>query len=370
VKSISTSLRTHLRGEVTTLATCWELTRRDGFKLFFTDHDVDLVIDGDTYIASTGYKRTAIQNDATLAVDNLDVEGIFDSSAITEQDLRAGVYDYAEVRIFLVNWADLSQGILRLRRGWLGEVLLTPDGIFKAELRGLTQLLSQNIGNFYTPECRVDLGDLRCKVPIQPPLIERSTNYPAGQFVRVFTDTGADGQAQFENRIYECTTAGTTAGSAPTFNTTVGATTTDGSAVFTAREAWMRHGVVDTVASRQQFTLTSGFSEPRAVDGWFVGGALVFESGDNAGKSIEIRGWVLSTRQVTLFLPPGYPVQAGVRVRLYPGCDKQPTTCAQKFAIPGSVLFPVGRGNIWNYQGEPHIPGTDSITSYPDAASG
>lgn len=37
--------------------------------------------------------------------------------------------------------------------------------------------------------------------------------------------------------VYQCTTAGTSAGSAPTFNTTLGATTTDGTAVWTSRGA-------------------------------------------------------------------------------------------------------------------------------------
>ncbi|MEI4264074.1 hypothetical protein [Roseovarius sp. D0-M9] len=31
------------------------------------------------------YSRTAIANDASLSVDNLDVEGVFDSAAITEE---------------------------------------------------------------------------------------------------------------------------------------------------------------------------------------------------------------------------------------------------------------------------------------------
>lgn len=227
MKSISSQLADHLAEEVTTLASCWHITRRDGEEFFFTDHDADLEIDGDTYLASTGYSRTAIENDATLGVDNLDVKGFLDSETITVEDLRAGKFDYAQVRIFLVNWEDLSQGILKLRRGWLGEVLTTDTGLFNSELRGLAQTLSQNIGQVYSPECRADLGDDQCKVPIQPDIIQRSTAYALGDFVRVATDTGAQEQAQYENRIYEVTTAGSTGPVAPTFNETVDATTTE-----------------------------------------------------------------------------------------------------------------------------------------------
>ncbi|HVL73096.1 MAG TPA: DUF2163 domain-containing protein [Beijerinckiaceae bacterium] len=166
MKSVSAALAQHLAGPVTTLATCWRITRRDGRSFFFTDHDRDLLFEGDLYLASAGYSRTAISNDASLSVDNLDVEGVFDSAAITEEELRAGLFDHAEVRIFLVNWAAPSQGALRMRRGWFGEVVLNEQGTFRTELRGMTQALQQQIGELYSPECRADLGDHRCKVPL------------------------------------------------------------------------------------------------------------------------------------------------------------------------------------------------------------
>lgn len=227
MKSVSGALATHLGQETTTLASCWHITRRDGIEFFFTDHDTELEIDGDTYIASLGYTRTAVDNDSSMAVDNLDVMGFIDNSLITLGDLRAGLFDYAEIRIFMVNWADLSQGILKLRRGRIGEVIAGENGVFKTELRGMTQALSQQVGQVYSAECRVDLGDSKCRVAIQPDLAVRDTAYSVGDFVRVITDGAANGQARFENRIYECTTAGKTYITAPTFDTAVGNTTTE-----------------------------------------------------------------------------------------------------------------------------------------------
>lgn len=162
MKSATAGMTTHLQQEVTTLATCWHLTRQDGTEFFFTDHDDDIVYDGDTYVSAYGYNRTAIANDSSLAVDNLDLVGIMDSDEISETELRAGLFDYAEIEIFLINWADTSDGIIKMRKGFLGEVTVTHTGIFKAELRGLTQLLSQRIVELYTGQCRADLGDDRC----------------------------------------------------------------------------------------------------------------------------------------------------------------------------------------------------------------
>ena len=93
---------------------------------------------------------------------------------MSEADLRKGLFDHAEVRIFLVNHQDLSQGILRMRKGRLGEVTLTPNGRFQAELRGLMQVFSRRVGELYSPECRADLGDSRCRVPIFPAEVQRN----------------------------------------------------------------------------------------------------------------------------------------------------------------------------------------------------
>src|SRR5947207_2810885 len=117
MKTLSTALKNHLATEVTTLANCWQLVRRDGQSFFFTDHDQDLVISGNTYLSAIGYQQTAIAASSGLAVDNLEVTGILDSETLIADDLRAGMFDFADIFLFTVNWASLGQGIMRLRRG-------------------------------------------------------------------------------------------------------------------------------------------------------------------------------------------------------------------------------------------------------------
>lgn len=163
MKTAGSPLATHIAGETTTLATCWKVTRRDGSIFGFTDFDKDLMVDGLLYQARSGYTRSAIHTIANLAVDNLDIESAIDSETLSAADLRAGVWDGATVEIFLVNWANLANGKIILKRGTIGEVELK-DTVFRAELRGLSQALSQQIVELYTPDCRADLGDTRCKV--------------------------------------------------------------------------------------------------------------------------------------------------------------------------------------------------------------
>jgi uncharacterized phage protein (TIGR02218 family) len=169
MKTVSPELAAHLEGDVLTLATCWRLARRDGVVFRATDHDGDLEVEGETYRARAGYSRTAVASEAGLAVGNVDLEGVLDDAGLDADALRAGLYDGAEVRIFVVNWQDPSQGTLRLRRGWLGEVMLSSEGQWRTELRGMSQVLAQRLIEPYTPDCRADLGDARCGVEIGDP---------------------------------------------------------------------------------------------------------------------------------------------------------------------------------------------------------
>jgi uncharacterized phage protein (TIGR02218 family) len=163
MRRLSPEFEQHLLSEVTTLATCWRITRQDGIELGFTDHDEALNIDGLEYDSIAGFTPTTIESKSDMSVDNMEIEGFSFPSKITETDLLAGIYDYAEVEIFLVNYEDLSQGKITLKRGKLGEVTLSKQ-MFRAEVRGLTQHLSQTIGAVYSPTCQAILGDGACKV--------------------------------------------------------------------------------------------------------------------------------------------------------------------------------------------------------------
>ncbi len=165
MKPISTPFAAHIAGEVTTLAMCWKVARRDAMVQGFTDHDRDIVFDSVSYVASSGFAPSAVVGRSDFSVDNLEVEGVLAAESITEADIMAGVYDYAEIAVFLLNYNDITQGPLMLRRGWMGEVSLKA-GQFVAEMRGLSQALAQNIGQLYSPACRATLGDARCRVDL------------------------------------------------------------------------------------------------------------------------------------------------------------------------------------------------------------
>lgn len=164
-KTASVALKAHMAQEVTTLATCWKVTRKDTTVFGFTTASNDLVFNGLTYSAASGHTASNIQTSGGLNVDNLEVSSILNSASITEADINAGLWDYAQVEIFLVNYMDLTMGNMILRKGRLG-VLKTGRSMFTAELRGMTQALQQNIGHVIAPSCNAKLGDGRCKLSL------------------------------------------------------------------------------------------------------------------------------------------------------------------------------------------------------------
>jgi uncharacterized phage protein (TIGR02218 family) len=103
MKTVSNTFSTHLDGEVTTLCTCWRIERLDGNVYGFTSHDRDLTIGGIVYDSAYGYSKTAIQSGSDMSVDNLDITGVLDSDQIDIEDLRNGLFDMANVFIFLIN---------------------------------------------------------------------------------------------------------------------------------------------------------------------------------------------------------------------------------------------------------------------------
>jgi len=167
MRIIGAGLQTHLEQEETTLAMCWKVKRTDGVLKGFTNHDVDIEYDlgdGDgsiTYEASSGGTFSSVKASADLSVDNLDIEMILESSYLTDSDLRCGLYDNAEIWIFLINYENTALGVVKLSYGHLGDVDIFNEQA-RAEMRSLTQLLQQEVGRVYGIDCDAEFCDARC----------------------------------------------------------------------------------------------------------------------------------------------------------------------------------------------------------------
>jgi uncharacterized phage protein (TIGR02218 family) len=147
-----------------TAALCWRVERRDGVAVGLTAHDRDLPIDGLLYRASPGMLPSAIERAVGLEADTMEVAGALTAAAITEADLLAGRWDGARVVVFAADWTDPARRV-PLGEGTIGAVSLD-GGRFTAELHGAAAALDRSAAEETAPECRAELGDARCRVPM------------------------------------------------------------------------------------------------------------------------------------------------------------------------------------------------------------
>jgi uncharacterized phage protein (TIGR02218 family) len=197
MKSTDSRLVAYMAAEVTHLATCWKVTRKDGAIYGFTSHTEDLTIGGIAYSSSLGQSPTNIITSDRLDVDNLEITAFLDASTITEADVVAGLWDYAAVEVFRVDYSPwgLTYGVDKLRKGWTGEVK-TGRVSLKSELRGSTQPLQQEVGRIYVAACDADLGDARCGITLATYTVTGTVTTAASN--RVFTDsTRAEASGHF-----------------------------------------------------------------------------------------------------------------------------------------------------------------------------
>lgn len=166
MKTVPATLQASLDSGVTTLARCWTLTRRDGAVLGFTDHDAPLDLDGIRHEPRSGLTASALETAAGLAPDNTQVLGALTSKRIADADIERGLYDGAEVDLYLVDWQRPQDRVL-LFRGSLGETSRGPLA-FSAELRGMAAALDQPTGRAFLRQCDAELGDARCGLQIAP----------------------------------------------------------------------------------------------------------------------------------------------------------------------------------------------------------
>lgn len=151
----------------TTTARAWAISRGDGLVLGFTDHDAALEFDGIRFRPDCGLSARAVVQGTGLSIDNTEAAGALSDEAITEADIAAGRWDGADLRLWEINWADLSARRL-IFRGTLGEVTRA-DGAFRAELRGLAEALATPMGRVFHPRCSARLGDGACRVDLSAP---------------------------------------------------------------------------------------------------------------------------------------------------------------------------------------------------------
>ena len=248
-----------------------------------------------------------------------------------------GVFNGAIVQVQTLFWPidgmpsdGVSMGTMKLTTGQIGNITKTGRSKVQFEVFDMLYVLNRPVPpHNIQSQCRHVLFDTGCTVlqsswqsnavaidstsstlylDVTLPAHQLSHTYAAGDLIAV------------SNTPYMCTTAGTSGGSTPTFNSTRSATTNDGSATWTSMN--------------DAYTL----------------GYVQFATGQNKGFKGAVKLHTLNgtAQQFQLVKPMPFAVTTGDTISLVPGCDKTTTTCSGAF------------NNLLHFGGQPFVPNPES----------
>ena len=166
MRAVPTDLAARIESGAASLCHAWILTRADGVVLGFTDHDVDLVLEGVTCKAATGWTGGAAETAAGFSPGLATAVGGFDDAGLAEADLATGLYDGARVEHRVVDWSSPTLFV----RLWTATVAAAKaeGGAFTLELEGPLAALDRVAGRTFARSCDAAFGDARCGVSAAP----------------------------------------------------------------------------------------------------------------------------------------------------------------------------------------------------------
>ena len=273
---IPPDLKAHLQEPELTICHLMKvMPRQPGFTPYgVTDLDANVKYDdGDgevTYFAAVGMDMSEATSTSDLSADDAEVRSLMPvyDVPVSEEDIAAGYYDYADFVVYLINYEKPEDGHVTVLAGTFGKVKLRDDGTsIVQELRGLSAQLKQEICTKYTKTCRAVDGTM----PV-------GSSLPGEQVKRDWC--GVD----FTPYIKTATVAGV--------------------------------GLENTLT----FRVSPGDVDGDWAENFFAPGRVKFTSGRNAGRTLEILsntadGWV------TLRHETGFPIAPGDELEYRRGCS-------------------------------------------------
>lgn len=162
MKTVPSALAARIESGAATLAHVWLLTRRDGVRLGFTDHDRDLTCDDVACRASSGWSAGAADAGLGFSPGAASASGGLDADSLAEPDIAAGLYDGCLIECRRVDWSQ-PELFVSLWRGTITR-LKREDEAFVAEIEGPLAALDRVAGRTFGRLCDANLGDDRCGV--------------------------------------------------------------------------------------------------------------------------------------------------------------------------------------------------------------
>jgi len=272
-------------------------------------------------------------------------------TSITREDIRLGYYDFARIYVFITDSENPIEDEEKQLTGFWSETELK-DGVYIAEVKSLADALNTTHGRFYHAKCDTVFTGPRCGV--RKSSVSWLSDMHAQAGVEDDARLGTVVKPTSQNGFwYKATSTGFVGATEPTWPTTLGNTVVDNEVTWETVYATTINESVSSVTNSKTLVLNSSTTLSNLPNAHFENGTLEFSSGDLTGLKFTIKTYDSTTRTITLKEKMISLPSASDNVVLTVGCKK-------RFDLDCDLKF----GNKKNYQGFPHMPGTQVITRF------
>lgn len=148
MRSISSNFSSEItKGRISNLIL---ITTKENVKFGFTDCEVALIVDGQSYEPAPGLQRLRLTLAANAEVSNQEFGSAW--LDVPEADIKGGKFDNCTVEVAWASWAHPEYGKIVVFTGSLGDISWTDEG-FKADVVSYMKNLELILGNTYTAQC-------------------------------------------------------------------------------------------------------------------------------------------------------------------------------------------------------------------------
>lgn len=163
LNSINNDYRSILNSDILPYVYLIKIEREDGVQLGFTTYDKKLILDNLEYNKPTNSNNTELKID--LSVNSSEINTIINDGAINDGDIINGLYDNAEITIYLANVGDTDVNHI-IYKGLVGEITKT-DVYSRFEVTSKNETLLNRKSNYrMSPTCNFDFGDSNCSFDV------------------------------------------------------------------------------------------------------------------------------------------------------------------------------------------------------------
>lgn len=145
----SAQMLDRLGSNVTWICAIWKMTAVDSTVAAYAAHTRDLLFESVTYKSAQVEPTTFTQTLGVQQANYVELFGIFDD-IVNEADLQGGRWKNAKIQFEYVDYLDLTIGSVGKMKGQAGKISIN-NGTFTVEMRSLSDLLSQEIGELTSP---------------------------------------------------------------------------------------------------------------------------------------------------------------------------------------------------------------------------